>query len=523
MSRRGTQAPVWIAAATVAMAVSLPLLYVLVRAAGAGGDTWSRLLDRRIPTLLANTLTLALAVGAATLVLGGLLAWLVVRTDLPGRRPLAVLCALPLSVPPYVGAITYADVLGPRGGLSHLLGVERLPSLFGFWGSALVLTLFTYPYVFLLAAAALRGLDPRLEEAARGLGRGPLAVLAGTTARLALPALAGGTLLVGLYVLSDFGTVSLLRFDTFTTVIYEELGGRFDPPAAAALSSVLILLTLALLLAGQRIRGRGRYEQSGAGAVAAPQQRLGASRWPALVAVLAVLGLALGLPIARLVTWSIQVLPEQDVADLAGWGLNSLLVSGLAAATAVACALPVALVLARRRSQRRAGLAVGTLAQAGYALPGVIVALALVAITTRYADPLYGTLGLLVAAFVIRFLPQAIQSEEAGLQQISESLPEAARGLGAGPAAAFTRVVLPILRPSLTVAGAVVFLTAVKELPATLVLRPLGFDTLPVRVWTPARDGLYADAGPAALLLVMVSIVPLYLLLARRTDVVPGA
>ncbi len=521
MSTAGLRPPTWAAAVAVALGASLPLGYVLVRAAGAGSDTWSRLLDRRVPELLVNTLGLAAVVGTATLVIGGFLAYLVVRTDLPGRRPLAVLCALPLAVPPYVGAVTYADVLGPRGGLADLLGVE-LPSLFGFDGSALVLTLFTYPYVFLLTAAALRGVDPRLEEAARGLGRGPLAVLTGTTARLVMPALLGGALLVALYVLSDFGTVSLLRFDTFTTVIYDELGGRFDPPAAAALSSVLVVLTVGLLLAGQGLRGRGRLEQAGGAPAPGPQQELGRWRWPALAGVLTLLALALGLPLARLLTWSFDVLPDQDGGEFAGWAFNSLLVSCLAAGVAVACALPVALVLARRRTSPRAGLAVGSLAQAGYALPGVIVALALVAISTRWFDAAYGTLGLLVVAFVIRFLPQAIQSEEAGLQQIRDSLTEAARGLGATRAAAFRRVVLPLLRPSLAVSWAVVFLTAVKELPATLVLRPLGFDTLPVRIWTPARDGLYADAGPPALLLVMLSLVPLYLLLARRRDVVPG-
>ena len=518
----GPRPPVWAAACAVAACASLPLVYVLIRAAAAGSGTWSELLDRRIPTLLGNTLGLAAVVGAATLVIGGGLAYLVVRTDLPARRALAVLCALPLAVPPYVGAVTYADVLGPRGGLRDLLGVESLPSLFGFAGSALVLTLFTYPYVFLLAAAALRGLDPRLEEAARGLGRGRVAALVGTTARLALPALAGGSLLVALYVLSDFGTVSLLRFDTFTTVIYDELGGRFDPPAAAALSSVLVVLTIGLLVAGQGLRGRGRYEQSDGWMARAAARPLGPARWPAFAAVTAVLALALGLPLARLATWSVEVLPEQGAGDFAGWALNSLLVSVLAAAVAVACALPVAFVLARRGAGGRAGLVVGSLAQAGYALPGVIVALALVAISTRYLDPLYGSFALLVAAFVIRFLPQAIQSQEAGLQQIRESLVEAARSMGASRAAAFRRVVVPLLRPSLAVSWVVVFLTAVKELPATLVLRPLGFDTLPVRVWTPARDGLYADAGPAALLLVLVSLVPLYLLLARRRDVVPG-
>lgn len=511
---------VWAAAVAVAALASLPLLYVLVRAASAGSDTWSSLLDRRVPELLLNTLGLAAVVCAGTLVIGTLLAWLVVRTDLPGRRMLAVLCALPLAIPPYVGAVAYADVLGPRGGLRDLLGVERLPSIFGFTGSAIVLTAFTYPYVFLLAAAALQNLNPSYEEAARALGRGPLRVLAGTTARLIAPALAGATLLVGLYVLSDFGAVSLMRFDTFTTVIYDELGGRFDPPGAAALSSVLVVLTLLFLAVGLRVRGRGRFEQTGSGFARESLRELGRARWAALGFVAIVLALALALPLARLFTWTLQTLPDQDLGEYGKFAWNSLLVSVVAASTAVVCAIPVALVLARRSG--RAGLAVGWLAQAGYALPGVIVALALVAISTRYADPLYGSLGLLVAAFVIRFLPQAIQGEEAGLQQIGANLVEAARGLGSTRSQAFRRIVLPLLRPSLAAAWAVVFLTAIKELPATLVLRPLGFDTLPVRVWTPARDGLYADAGPAALLLVLLSIVPLYMLLSRRRGALPG-
>lgn len=523
MSATEVRPPVWGLAGAVALLASVPLVYVLVRGAGAGGETWAGLLDGRVPQLLLNTLGLAAVVCAATLALGTGLAYLIVRTDLPARRALVVLCALPLAIPPYVGAITYADVLGPRGGLSDLLGAGELPSIFGFTGAALVLILFTYPYVFLFAAAALRNLNPSYEEAARGLGRGRFAILAGTTMRMIAPALAGGVLLVGLYVLSDFGAVSLMRFDTFTTVIYAEIAGRFDPAAAAALSTVLVVLTLAFLGAGMKVRGGGRFVQTEGGFRRESVHELGRARWPAFAGVALVLALALALPMARLATWTIQGLGEQDLVEFAGWAWNSLLVSVLAASVAVGAALPVAMVLAQRRGgSGRAGVVVGWLAQAGYALPGVIVALALVAMATRWLDPLYNTLALLVVAFVVRFLPQAIQGQEAGLQQIGANLSDAARGLGASRTRAFWKVVMPILTPSVAAAWAVVFLTAVKELPATLILRPLGFDTLPVRIWTPARDGLYSETGPAALLLVLVSVVPLYLLLARRRRVVPG-
>jgi iron(III) transport system permease protein len=329
---------------------------------------------------------------------------------------------------------------------------------------------------------------------------------------LILPALASGTLLVGLYVLSDFGAVSLMRFDTFTTVIYAELGGRFDPPAAAALSSVLVVLTLGVLVGGLRLRGGGRYTQTGAGHSRRTVQPLGRWRGPALGAVAVVLLLTLGLPLARLGTWAAQTVGEQDLTEFAGWAANSLLVSGLAAFVAVAAALPVAIVMARGG---RAGRALGALAQSGYALPGVIVALAAVAIASRWLGALYGSLGLLVAAFVVRFLPQAVQAEESGMAQIGANLTDAARSLGSSPREAFRRVTLPLLRPSMSAGWIVVFLTAVKELPATLILRPIGFDTLPVRVWTPARDGLYAEAGLAALLLVVISVVPLAIVLVR--------
>lgn len=226
------------------------------------------------------------------------------------------------------------------------------------------------------------------------------------------------------------------------------------------------------------------------------------------------------MPLATLVVWTADKLPGQDLGDYAGWAWNSLAVSLVAAAAALVCALPVAAVAVRRRG--RAAMALSSLAQAGFALPGVIVALALVAISTRYANPLYGTLTLLVIAFVIRFLPEAIQGMESGIGQVGRGLSEAARGLGAGRLETGRRVLLPLLRPSMVAAWVVVFLSSLKELPITLMLRPLDFDTLAVRVWTPARNGLYADAGPAALMLVLASLVPLYFILVRRRGMLPA-
>ena len=511
------------AAGAVALVASLPLAYVVVRAIGAGGDVWSSLLDERIPSLLGTTILLAVVVTGAAVALGAGFAYLVVRTDVPCRRLLAVLAAVPLAIPPFVGAIVYASLLGPKGDLQQLLeplGVERLPSIYGFGGAALVLVLFTYPYAFMLAGAALASLSRNYEEAARALGRTRLQVVIGTTFRMITPALAGGALLVGLHVLSDFGTVALMRLDTFTRVIFIQLSGEFDIAGAAVLSSLLVLLSLAMLAAARGVRGGGSYEQTSTGLTPPPLHALGRWRWPAFGACALVITLSLLVPLATLVAWTADTLPDQDLADYAGWAWNSLSLALVAAAVALLCALPVAAVAVRRRG--RAATAISSLAQAGFALPGVIVALALVAISTRYLNPLYGTLTLLVVAFVIRFLPEAIQGMESGIGQIGGELSEAARGLGAGRLETGVRVVLPLLRPSMVAAWVVVFLSSLKELPITLVLRPLDFDTLAVRVWTPARSGLYAEAGPAALMLVLVSLVPLYFILVRRRGLLPA-
>ncbi len=501
---------------------SLPLGYVLVRAAGAGKDVWSTLLDERIPSLLGTTVLLAVVVSAAAVTVGAGFAYLVVRTDLPFRRVLAVLAAVPLAIPPFVGAIVYASLLGPKGELQQLmepLGVERLPSIYGFSGAALVLVLFTYPYVFMLSAAALASLSRNYEEAARALGRTRLQVVLGTTFRMITPALAGGALLVSLHVLSDFGTVALMRLDTFTRVIFIHLSGEFDIAGAAVLSSLLIALSLGVLVAARGVQGGGSYEQTSAGLTPPPLHPLCRWRWPAFAACSLVVALSLIVPLVTLVVWTADKLPEQNLGDYAGWAWNSLAVSLVAAAAALVCALPVAALAVRRRGS--AALALSSLAQAGFALPGVIVALALVAISTRYANPLYGTLALLVIAFVIRFLPEAIQSMESGIGQVGRGMSEAARGLGAGRLETGRRVLMPLLRPSMVAAWVVVFLSSLKELPITLMLRPLDFDTLAVRVWTPARNGLYADAGPAALMLVLASLLPLYFILVRRRGMLP--
>ena len=519
-ARVGPPPAVWLPAALVGALVALPLLYLAWRAAAAGANVWDLLLRPRTARVLGNTALLALAVAVSTSLISVPLAWLTTRTDLPGRRVWATVAALPLVIPSYVGALAVVAALGPKGLLQEVLeplGVERLPAIYGFWGSWLTLTLFTYPYVFLAVRAALRGLDPALEEAARCLNRGAWRTFFTSTLPQLRPAVAAGALLAALYTVGDFGVVTLLRYDALTRAIYVQYRSAFDRSAAAALALPLVLFAAVLLLAEARVRGRAAYHRLGSGA-ARPARPVPLGRWryPALAACAAVVGLALGLPLAVLGYWFARSLDEG--AALAGLGtaaLHSLAVGGWTAAAATLAALPVA-ILAVRYPGRLGAVAERT-SFLGYALPGIVVALAFVAFGVR--TPFHQTLPLLVVACVVRFLPQAVGAVRLSLLQVSPRLEEAARGLGRTPAGAVASVTVPLARPGVLAGAALVLLTTMKELPVTLLLSPTGFDTLATVVWTASTEAAYGAAAAPALLLIAVSAVPTLLLATRDRTV----
>ncbi|MBA3234787.1 MAG: iron ABC transporter permease [Chloroflexi bacterium] len=456
--------------------------------------------------MVVSSLALALLVGVGTVAVGVPVAWLTTRTDLPGRRAWAVLTAIPLALPSYVVGFAFLAFFGPRGTLQGLLaplGVERLPSIGGLFGATLVLTLVTFPYVTLAARAALLRLDPSVEESARLLGDRRMTVFRRVTLPVLVPAVAAGALLAVLYALSDFGAVSLLQFDSLSRAIYLQYGASFDRSLAAVLALVLVAMTLVITFGEGRLRSRaGVY-------AASPRRRppslvrLGRWRWPSLSFLAIVVGLALAIPVGTVGWWLVRGLAQGEplrlVVDVAA---DSFVVGTAAAVLAVALAIPVALLAARHRS--RLTSAVETSAYAGYALPGIVVALAMVFLATRTVPALYQTLALLVLVYGVRFMPQAIGGVRASLGTAGPRLEEAGRVLGDGPVRAFTSLTIPYLRPALVSGAALVFLTVVKELPLALLLAPIGFDTLATEIWDAASSGFYARAaGPAALLLVI--------------------
>ncbi len=510
----------WLAAGAAAGVVLLPPAYLVIRALGADAGAWSALLGDRTLAALGRTLGLATAVTAACTALALPLAWLTVRTDLPLRRAWSVALALPLVVPSYVGAYLLVAALGPRGMLHGLIagatGLTRLPSIYGFVGACLALTLFTYPYAFLMLRAALLRVDPALEAASRTLGASPLRTALRVTLPQLRPALAAGGLLTALYTLRDFGAVSVMRFDSLTRVIYLQYQSAFDRHAAAVVSLVLVGVTAAILVAERRAEPRARYHASGAhGPRPARPVRLGRWRWPALALCAAVAGLAIGLPALVLGHWLLRA-----VDDGVGWsGLlpatrHTLTAAGSGAAVTMGLALPVAWLAVRRPG--RASRWLLRLTWLSYALPGVVVALALVFFGIRAAPGLYQTLALLAVAYAALYLPQAVGAVRTSLLQVHPSLEEAARTLGQPPARVAATVTLPLVAPGVAAGTALVFLTIMKELPATLMLGPIGFGTLATGVWSAVSEAFFARAAAPALLLILLSSVPTAVLLAHE-------
>jgi len=518
-----------LAAGGVALFVAIPLVYIMVRALGAEPEAWARLLQTRIWTLLGNTLLLVAAVTGGALVTGTSMAWLTERSDLPGRKIFRWLLAMPLAIPAYIGGIVHLALLRPRGGLipqalAGLFGQPiSTPSPLGFWGAAFILVMFTYPYVYLLSGAAFRSLHASLEEVARTFGRSPWQTLWQVTLPALRPGLTAGALLVALDILAEYGTVALLRYETFSSAIFVQLAGRYDRSAASVLSGVLVSLAVLILAAELRLQGQRRFTQLESSWRPAPPTPLGWWRIPALLLVLGVVSASLLVPVSLLVAWSAQALLDpQALAGVLQTGSqgfgdfiwNSLWTSALAAGLAVTLSLPVALFAVRYPT--RLGRFIAAFCQVGYAIPGVVIALSLVLLVNRALPFLYATPLVIVLAYVLRHMPQAVRASISALNQLSPSLEEASRTLGRNSWQTLAQVTLPLILPGLLAGGALVFLTSLKELPATLLLRPAGFDTLAVRVWVWVADGFYIQAAPAALFLVLASAAPLAFLLRRE-------
>jgi len=508
-------APAWLlgAGAIVGLAAVLPAAYLAVVVFGDFSAALETAFSSRALATLLRTAELTAAVVFTSVAIALPIGWLTVRTDLPARRLWAVLCTLPLVIPSYVGAYLLVAALGPNGMVQEALGVDRLPSIYGFTGAWLVLTLFTYPLVLIPLRATLRRIDPQLEDAARAMGRSPLEVFRTVVLPQLWPVIAAGSLLVALFTISDFGAVSILRFRSFTSEIYIAYQSSFDRVAAAALGAVLVVAMLALLFASSKVRGSRAIHRLGPGTLRpAPPYRLGRWRWPALAFCSLIVLVAFALPVGVLVYWASKGISTGSTSlhTIAALGGNSLLIAAWAAAIGAVAALAVAALAVRYPSP--AARLVERLSHAGYALPGILVALGLVFFATRAVPALYQTIALLVFAMTIHYLPLAIGPTASSLVQLSPRIEEAARGMGRGQAEVFRTITIPLARGGMMAGAALVFLHAMKELTVTLILSPIGFKTLATDIWTQTTYGFYEASAIPALVLLAVAAIPVYLL-----------
>lgn len=510
----------WLVAVAIAGAAALPAVYLVVRAADSGDTAIDAILDSDTAGILWRTIQLIALVTAGSVLIAVPLAWLTVRTDLPYRRAWAVASVLPLAIPSYVGALAFISAFGPKGLVQGWLegpfGINRLPDLYGLTGAAVVLTLLSYPYVFLAVRATLWRLEPEMEEASWTLGRSPWQTFRRVTLPLLYPAIGAGALLVALYTLSDFGAVALLQYDTFTRVIFNEYNTAFNRAGAAALSLVLLGVGVTLILIEASARRRARY-YSGANAARRKRRivRLGRWRWPASVFSGAVTLLALGVPVFVLAYWLVRGIDAGE-SGLFDWGAayNSVRYSLAAAIATVIAAVPISVL-----SVRRPGLLSAVLERfsyVGFALPGIAVGLGLVFFGIRYATGIYQTAYLLVFAYVVLFLPVAVGLIRASLMQVNPRMEEAAMSLGRSRINAFLTITVPLVRPGLAAAGIMVFLLTMKELPATLILAPFESRTLATSIWSAAEEAFFARAAAPSLLLVLASAIPMTFLVLRE-------
>lgn len=535
-----------IVAVVVALLVSVPLLAVFANVFASSAGVWTHLVDTVLPRYVVNSLWLALGVGCGTLIIGTTAAWLVTMYRFPGRGIFEWALLLPLAAPGYVMAYAYADFLqfvGPvQTALRAWTGWSRadywFPEIRSLGGAIFVLTLAAYPYVYLLARSAFLGQSVCVLEVSRTLGCGQWRMFTRVALPLARPAIVAGVALALMETLAEFGAVQHFGIDTFTTGIYRTWFALGTPVAAAQLSALLVVFVGALVTVEQWSRGKARFHHTTPRWRSIPVRPLGA-----MAGLLAML--ACGLPILLGFFVPGGVLLQMALAggdpllgrQFLGFARNSLLLGAMAAALVVAVA--VLLAYAQRLAPGRLVRTAIGVATLGYAMPGAVIAVGVLIAFGAFDSAVdawarrtlgvstgllfSGTAGALLVAYLVRFLAVAFNATEASLAKVTPHIDQAARVLGQGPRGALRLVHLPMLRGGLLTAALLVFVDVMKELPATLIVRPFDFDTLAIRAYRLASDERLAESSTASLAIVVAGILPVMLLSRAIGRARPGA
>ncbi|MFZ5875097.1 MAG: ABC transporter permease [Nitrospirota bacterium] len=523
---------IWrLGAFAIAAIVVFPLVVVLSSVFAPADEVWRHLASTVLGDLLRNTFWLVVGVAAVTGVLGVGLAWLTAVCEFPGRRMFEWALMLPLAIPAYVTAFVAIGLLDYTGPIQELMRASlpaewaTLPPIRSQGGVILVMSLALYPYVYLLARQAFLTQGKRAMEAAQALGHGPWQGFFRLAVPMARPWIVGGLALVVMETLADFGTVSVFNYDTFTTAIYKAWFGLFSLTAAAQLASVLIVIVFALLVLEQRWHAGGRYATTGKHDAEGQRIQLGTTpAWLAFVACGAVLTLAFGVPVAQLLAWGVSRLATDIDARAIGFLWHSTFLGATAAVLTCGCALVLTYAQRRGNGVIRLATRVSTL---GYALPGSVlavgtfiplawldrqVAAGFSSLQQEVGLVILGTPLAMLLAYLARFLAAGFGPIDSAMHRVTPNLEEAARGLGVSGRRLLRRVHLPIIRGGVLTAATLVFVDVMKEMPATLMTRPFGWDTLSVRIFELTSEGQWEQAALPALALVLVGLLPVMLL-----------
>ncbi len=526
-----------LASFTVAGVVAAPILVIALAWLAPAGDVWRHLVHTVLGELLRHTVVLMLGVGVGVFVLGAGLAWLIAMCEFPGRRFFDWALMLPLAMPAYVlafVAVALLDFSGPvQGAWRALFGrAAWFPPIRSAGGVIGVMVLAFYPYVYMLARGAFLAHGRRMLETGRVYGLTPWAAFARVALPMARPALAAGVALALMETLADFGAVAVFNYDTFTTAIYKAWQGLFSLPAAAQLASLLLLFVALALIGEQRLRGRARYHVASRPGREERYRLAGVRAWLATAACVLVLLLAFVIPVGQLLRWVWSAARTDLDARYLRFFFNTVSLGALAAAATTFCAVLLAYTYRLKPDRWVAGAV--RFATLGYALPGSVLAVGIMlsfvwfdqhlarmlhAVFGVAAGPLLtGTLVALLLAYGVRFMAVAYGPVDSSFERIKPSLWQAARTLGASNREILWRVSIPLLRGGLLSAGLLVFVEVMKEMPATLLLRPFGWDTLATRVFEMTSEGQWERAALPALTLVLAGFIPVIMLVRRSAS-----
>jgi iron(III) transport system permease protein len=522
-----------VSAFLISFLVVVPVAVVLAAVFSSTGHIWEHLVGNVLFELLVNTLWLVSGVAAGTLILGVSLAWLTSVCEFPGRKFFSWALFLPLSMPAYVMAFVFIglfDFTGPvQTQLREWFGTSSVPfpDVRSRGGVIIVMTLVLYPYVYLLSRNAFLTQGKRALEATQTLGHGTVSGFFYMALPMARPWITAGVILVVMEALADFGAVSIFNYNTFTTAIYKAWFGFFSLPAASQLSSILVLLVFVIIAVEQYTRSRMRFTRAGRESAAAARVLLtGMKKWAAFAYALSVLLAAFVIPFTQILLWTIDVFQEEFTARYVGFLGHSVLL-GLAGAVSVCLTALVLSYAARHHPDMLSGFLTKT-ATIGYALPGTVLAVG-VFIPVAFLDNLLisafksatgievtrvlkGTVSVLIAAYLIRFMAAGFNSIDSAMHRITRSIDEASILMGIKGLTMLFRVHLPILKGGVVAAAILVFVDIMKEMPITLMMRPFGWDTLAVKIFELTSEGEWERAALPALTLVLAGIIPVILL-----------